>query len=363
MNSKHLHKNISRLEGCTVTGALTVTAFVKDAATIVHGPHGCCHQASSVFHSAMLYNECFDIPDIFSSGLDENGIIFGGEDCLEDAIKQAVSEDFGCVFVIGTCISDTIGDDIGSICAKYTDIPVIPIHASGFLGGSFEKGFFSALKGVAKLIEIPGENLNVISGDSCNDSLFDDIPLVNIIGEKNLEYEVEENFLEVKRLINLLGADINIRFVRNITVDQIKKFRNAKLNIIREDPSGETAAYFEKLTGIPSLSQFPYGISGTLEFLKDAGKCLGISPDSAIKKEKDYQKEMFSSFEDIRGEKISFDSFGFQKAESELFSEIKDYTGILTDPDGAVIPIPFYTPVGTTGVKKMLSQWRRFINA
>ena len=29
---------------------------------------------------------------------------------------------------------------------------------------------------------------------------------------------------------------------------------------------------------------------------------------------------------------------------------------------GAAIMIPFYTPIGTAGVKQMLVQWRRFIN-
>lgn len=365
MNSKNLPKNISRLEGCTVTGALTVTAFVKNAATIVHGPHGCCHQAASVFHSTMLYNECFDVPDIFSTEMTENDVIFGGEDCLGKAIEEALKADFKCIFVIGTCISDTIGDDIKYICEKYREIPVIPIQASGFLGGSFDKGFVSALKGVASLIEAPCDMKNNDSGRKTSNNQ-QEIPLVNIIGEKNLEYEVDENFMEVKRLLKLLGSDINIRFVRNTTVEEIKKFQNASLNIIREDTSGELTDFFENITGIPSISSFPYGIQGTIEFLRASGNCLGISQEtikSAIETEKEYQRGMFSSFEDLKGERISFDSFGFQKAENQLFAEIAENTGIIPDADGKVIPIPFYTPVGTGGIKQMLSQWRRFINA
>ena len=359
MNSKLLHKNISRHDGCTVTGALTVTTFLRDSATIVHGPKGCCHQASSVLHSSMLYNECFEIPDIFSSAMDEKNIIFGGEDSLNDAIKEALDEDFRCIFVIGTCISDTIGDDIESVCAGFNEkysVPVIPINASGFLGGSFEDGFISALKGASEII-----------GDNCNssDKYFDDCqikPLVNIIGEKNLEYEVDANFSEIKRLLNLLGADLNVRFIRNTTFDDIQNFNCASLNIIREDTTGDIKRHFEKLTNIPCISSYPYGISNTLEFLKEAGEYLNINPDLAIEHEIDYQKEMFESFSDLRGEKISFDSFGFQKADSNIFTEIARHTGIVLDSDGVTIPIPFFTPVGTGGVFHMLSQWRRFIN-
>ncbi len=368
MNSKLLHKNISRHDGCTVTGALTVTTFLRDSATIVHGPKGCCHQASSVLHSSMLYNECFDIPDIFSSAMDEKNIIFGGEDSLNDAIKEALDEDFMCIFVIGTCISDTIGDDIESVCSKFksrSEIPIIPVRASGFLGGSFDKGFISALKSASKLIKTP-DLKNIKSGQNSEKSpkiIWDDkTPSVNIIGEKNLEFEAENNFLEVKRLLKLLGADVNVRFIRNTTTSDIKKFCDASLCVIRDDASGEIKEYFEGITGLPCISSYPCGVCGALDFLKEAGHHLGINPDDAVNLEIAHQKEVFSSFEDLRGEKISFDSFGFQKAESSLFKDIADLTGIIPDPDGAVIPVPFYTPVGTAGVKQMLLQWRRFIN-
>ncbi|MBP2134570.1 nitrogenase molybdenum-iron protein alpha/beta subunit [Methanomicrobium sp. W14] len=363
MNSKNLPKNTSRLDGCTVTGALTVTAFIKDAATIVHGPAGCTHQSSSVFHSTMLYNECFDIPEIFTSGLNENGVIFGGEGMLRDAIEEALTDDYKCIFVVGTCISDTIGDDIDAVCESYDEIPVIPVQTSGFLGGSFERGFISALKSASKLIEPDKINPADAGQSSSFERPENNRPVVNIIGEKNLEYEAESNFSEVKRLINLLGADINVRFVRNIYVDDIKKFADASLNVIREDPTGEIKSHFDNLTNIPSISSYPYGISGTTEFLRLAGKYLKISPARAIEEETENQKEMFSQFEDLKGEKISFDSFGFQKTENSLLGEIAYYAGIVTNPEGTVIPVPFYTPVGTTGVKRTLMQWRRFINA
>ena len=69
MNSKHSHSNISRHNGCSVSGALSVSAFIKDAVTIVHGPAGCAHQASSLFYSSMIAHGRFEIPDIHTSGL------------------------------------------------------------------------------------------------------------------------------------------------------------------------------------------------------------------------------------------------------------------------------------------------------
>ena len=200
MNSNHSPSSTSRHNGCSVPGALSVSAFIKDAASIVHGPEGCAHQATSLFYSAMLANDRFDIPEVHSSGLLENEIIFGGEEKLNDTIRDVISYGPSVVFVIGTCISETIGDDIESICMEEWDVPVINLKTSGFLGNSFESGFSGALKGAAELI------------DPCGEKTLS----ANIIGEKNLEFEVEDNFSEIKRLLDLLGVKINIRFVRDI---------------------------------------------------------------------------------------------------------------------------------------------------
>lgn len=364
MNSKNSHKNISRLEGCTVIGALTVTSFVTDAATIVHGPAGCAHQSASMIQSAMLYNECYDIPEIFTSDMSEEEIIFGGEERLKETIREIIADGrYRAIFVIGTCISDTIGDDIETVCrnasAEY-NIPIIPIDASGFLGGSFEKGFISAIRGVTELI--PPRRTKAETQEAPAEP---EPKTVNIIAEKNLEYEVDENFAEIKRLLSLLGADVNTRIARRTTVADIARFNNAALNIIRDDPTGAISAHIKSVSDIPVIGAFPTGLSGTIEFLKDAGRLMNLDEaviDAAVSSELKNQEEMLKRFADLKGKKVSFDLFGFQKSDSAFLDEIAERAGLKIDVDGPAIMIPFYTPIGTAGVKQMLVQWRRFIN-
>ncbi len=364
MNSKNSHKNISRLEGCTVIGALTVTSFVTDAATIVHGPAGCAHQSASMIQSAMLYNDCFDIPEIFTSDMSEEEIIFGGEERLKETIRETVADGrYRAIFVIGTCISDTIGDDTETVCrnasAEY-NIPIIPIDASGFLGGSFEKGFISAIRGVTELI--PPRRTEAETQEAPSEL---EPKTVNIIAEKNLEYEVDSNFAEIKRLLSLLGADVNTRIARRTTVADIARFNNAALNIIRDDPTGAISAHIKSVSDIPVIGAFPTGLSGTIEFLKDAGRLMNLDEaviDAAVSSELKNQEVMLKRFADLKGKKVSFDLFGFQKSDSAFLDEIAERAGLKIDVDGATIMIPFYTPIGTAGVKQMLVQWRRFIN-
>ena len=105
----------SRTEGCTITGALSVTTQVRDTVTIVHGPKGCTHHNFSLLHATGLDNDRISLPDLISTGISETDIIFGGERALERTLEMVAERDVGGIFVLSTCIIDTIGDDVAAV--------------------------------------------------------------------------------------------------------------------------------------------------------------------------------------------------------------------------------------------------------
>ncbi|UUX91650.1 nitrogenase component 1 [Methanoplanus endosymbiosus] len=357
MNLKTSHSDISRHEGCTIQGALSITAFVDDAITIIHGPSGCTHQSSAFFYSALMYNGYFDIPFILSSEINENDIIFGGEKKLAEAIEKALTYNPKAVFVLGTCVSATIGDSIEEVCREYTDIPVIPVNTAGFLGGSFTSGFEEALLAVSALI---AEDENAILKKTKKQSKTK-IPSVNIIGEKNLESDIDENYAEVKRLLKLLNVGINMRLARHTSVSDIQNMKSADLNIFREKFPDTITDHFTQKTGLKYIEEFPAGFTGSIEFIKKVAEKLDLNPGYALAEERKYQQSIIEEFSDIKGRTINFDSFGFQNADYDILNEMSEYFGIKVDDDGTEIPIPFSAPVGSTGIKRMLHQWRRFL--
>ena len=350
MNLKPSHSDISRHDGCTIQGALSITAFVDDAITIIHGPSGCTHQSSAFFYSALMYNGYYDVPFILSSELGENDIIFGGEKKLSDTIEKALTYDPKAVFVLGTCVSATIGDCIEGVCREYNTVPVIPVNTAGFLGGSFSSGFEEALLAASTLIPEEGKKESKPK-----------TPSVNIIGEKNLESDIDENFTEVERLLKLLNARINMRLARHTTIKEIQNMKSADLNIFRERLPEKITDHFTQKTCLNHIEEFPAGFSGTIEFIKRAAEYLDIDPGHALTEEEKYQRSIIREFSDIKGKKINFDSFGFQNADYDILNEMSEYFGIKVDDEGTEIPIPFSAPVGSTGVKRMLHQWRRFL--
>jgi nitrogenase molybdenum-iron protein alpha/beta subunit len=148
---------------------------VRDAVTVVHGPKGCAHHNFSLLHTTGLDNDELILPDIISTGLAETEIIFGGEEALAGVLTSVVRQDPAAVFVLSTCIVDTIGDDVQEVCGRDYGVPIIRVPTAGFLGGTFQDGLNRALCAIAAAF--PPRRPD--SAATCARG-----PCVNIIGEK-----------------------------------------------------------------------------------------------------------------------------------------------------------------------------------
>ena len=183
---------------------------------------------------------------------------------------------------------------------------------------------------------------------------------VNIIGEKNLEYEVEQNFQEVRRLLLLLGISINTRFVHEITTSDLFTLPQAELNILRDPSLFKVGKTLQDLFGIPFLESFPVGLSGTLQFLRDAGTAAGIPYEHAISQEEEYQRSVLAEFSELTGSRVNR-NYQLYPAEETVIDEIMSRVGLCEEKEGAKKPVPVPAPIGTGGVRRMLHCWRRII--
>ena len=336
----------SRLEGCTLTGALSVTTEVTDGVTIIHGPAGCSQHNASLIHATLLDHDTPHLLRIHSSDLDEAGVIFGGEGALAASIREAAAGDPSAIFVLSTCVVQTIGDDVGGVCRRDWGVPVIPIPSSGFLGGGFQDGIRNALIALGDLAVDLGEREGGIT----------------LVGEKNLEDDVEENYREVSRLLAPLGEKVRLRFVRGIRGADIPEISRGRLNILREPELRPVGESFAARFGTPFIGSFPVGLSGSLRFIEETAGIMGLDPAGALEEERDFQEEALAGFEDLRGERIRIaPSFG--DAADPFAIELVTSLGLLSRKDGVPLLLPSPLPVGTVGLVRLLHRWRRVLHA
>jgi len=347
MNLSVSHTLTSRHGGCTLTGALSVTTQVRDAASIVHGPRGCAHHNFSLLHATHLDHERAVLPALVSSALGESDIVFGGEEALTRTIRSACNRGVPAVFVLSTCVVAAIGDDVEAVCGRDWPVPVIPVRTAGFLGGIFQDGVNNALMTLADLAG---------SAPGC--------PCVNIVGEKNLEYEVEENYAEVVRLLDLLGLPVGIRFVHNIPIGDIASLGAARLNILRDPSLLPVGEHLRQRFGTPYVPSFPAGLSDTLAFLGSVAAACGIDAGEALCTEKDLQDRLLADFADIGDTGGDFSGPVADPECSRAALEAARALNIRVGGEtGGRHRLPVDPVVGTSGVRRMLHRWRRAIHA
>jgi nitrogenase molybdenum-iron protein alpha/beta subunit len=338
--------NTSRSEGCTLTGALSVTTAVRDAITIIHGPAGCAHHNVSLFHALLHEQDISAMPSIRCTDLKESEVIFGGEEALENLLRKTAREGWKSIFVLSTCVVDTIGDDLVAVCSRGYGVPVCYIPTSGFLGGVFHTGYENALLALSSFSE---------------EAPTDDT--ITIVGEKNLEFEVEQNFSEISRLMALLGCGIDLRYVRNIGTNRLADLGRSSLNILRERSIERVGRRFHKMFGTPYLEAFPEGFSETLRFLEGAGDLLGINHGKAIESEINLQKRIISEFGDMAGSRVCFSGIPPACDYPPVIQEIIRIFDLSCDEDGICLRVPDPFPVGTAGMSRLFHRWRRCVHA
>jgi len=346
MTSNPLPSNISRFGGCTLTGALSVTTQVRDSVTVVHGPKGCTHHNFSLLHATGLDNDRAILPDLISTGLGESDIIYGGEGVLDRTLDEVAKRPVSTIFVLSTCIVDAIGDDVAAVCRKDRHVPVIPVPTAGFLGGTFQNGVNNALNAIAETVK------------PCTKGWY-----VNIIGEKNLEYEVDENFTEVSRLLTALGISVNLRFLRNCSMSDISRLGAARLNILRDDDLNTVGERLLQRFGTPYIPSYPVGLAGTIGFLESVAESFGVKCSGAVCAEKAMQEDILTGFKDIRGSSITFDPALISSESYRIACNVANQIDITIDRNGCRVPLDILPPVGTTGILRMLHRWRRAIRA
>lgn len=205
--------------GCAFEGAQISLFPFADAAHLVHGPSTCIGASWETRLTSTSWPGRDHTRMGFCTDISGNDVIFGGEEKLTRAIDYIVAHYAPeAVFVYSTCVTSLIGDDIDAICSlagKKHGLPVVPIHAPGFVGG---KNLGSRLGGEAMLAHLIGTR------EPETTTPFD----INIIGDYNVTGDMWQN----TPLLEELGIRILSTLSGDGRVARLRTAHRAKLNVL-----------------------------------------------------------------------------------------------------------------------------------
>ena len=253
--------------GCTYAGCKgVVLGPTRDIVNITHGPIGCAYYSwltrrnqTRVDH----YDTNF-IPYAFSTDMQDSNIVFGGEEKLKEAIREAY-ELFHprAIAIFSTCPVGLIGDDVHRVARHMMeelggDVNIFGFSCEGYRGVSQSAGHHIANNQLFKHL--------IGKDDTVNGSLK---YRINVLGE----YNIGGDAFAIETLLEKCGIELVATFSGNSSLDQFQTAHTADLNLVMCHRSiNYVAEMLETAFGIPWMKANFIGAEATAKTLRKVGK-------------------------------------------------------------------------------------------
>ena len=270
--------------GCTYAGCKgVVLGPTRDIVNITHGPIGCGFYSWLTRRNQTRPNGPDDhnfMTYCFSTDMQEEQIIFGGEKKL----KQAVQEAYDlfkpkAISIFSTCPVGLIGDDVHAVAREMKEklgINVFAFSCEGYKGVSQSAGHHIANNGI--FTHVVGLN------DTVKEGKFK----INMLGE----YNIGGDAFELERLLEDCGITLVASFSGNSSYDYFANSHTADLNLIMCHRSiNYVAEMMETKFGIPWIKVNFIGGEATAKSLRKVARYFD-DPELTARVEEVIAREM-----------------------------------------------------------------------
>ena len=253
--------------GCCYAGCKgVVLGPTRDIINLTHGPIGCGFYSWLTRRNQTRPGPDGDnyMPYCFSTDMQDDNIVFGGEKKLKEAIQEAYDIFHPkAIGIFATCPIGLIGDDIHSVAKEMSGklgINIFGFSCEGYKGVSQSAGHHIANNQIFKHV--------VGLDDERKKGKF----LINLLGEYNIAGDA---FL-IEDLFQRCGLTLVSTFSGNSSIDQFANCHTADLNLVMCHRSiNYVADMLEKKFGIPWIKINFIGAKSSAESLRAIAKYFG----------------------------------------------------------------------------------------
>lgn len=264
-------------------GTIWTLSTIEDAYIVEFGPAGTTHFAIE----GMMQLNAVSKASVFTTDMDDSDVAFGKTKRLENTILE-VDETYNpkVIFVMASSISAIIGTDVESVCFELesqVSAKLIPITTGGY-NGDYTLGIEKTMDMLARELVKKSENKK--------ENTF------NIIGNNIDTFNFLSDVEEIKNLMkNIFNLDINTTFTAYTSIEELENASDANFNLVLRGEGIEAAKTIKKSNNIDFYYGRPYGLNGTMNWMK------GISEKFELRADGSYIKGLMPS---IRRSLISY---------------------------------------------------------
>jgi light-independent protochlorophyllide reductase subunit B len=260
-------------EGPPHVGAMRVATAMRGLHYVLHAPQGDTY-ADLLF--TMIERRDRRPPVTYTTFQARD---LGGDtaDLFKNAAREAYERFKPQAMIVGaSCTAELIQDDPGGLArALGLPIPVVPLDLPSYQ----KKENWGASETLYQITRAmigaePPRRAPRAAGAR---------PLCNILGPTALGFRHRDDLVEIKRLLDQLGVDINVVAPMGAAPDDLRRLLDADFNIVLYPEIADlTASWLERTHGQPAVRTIPIGVGATRDFIEDVARIAGVDPAPAL---------------------------------------------------------------------------------
>jgi len=259
---KNYERTFSQAGLCPNGCAAGMLCSIRDVAVILHGPAGCSNIGSGANivgrQAALRINKTYQAV-VYGDDMNENDTIFGGIDSLKELAEKVIETRHPkALFLVNSCASAVIGEDIDSLVTELQeeyDIPIGNVNCEGFKSRVWFTGVDAMDHAVLRtLVKEPKEKRDVIN-------------FINFF---------ESERTNLSELFQRLGVGIQFLYL-NSSVEEIEHIAEARATVAVCSTLGTYLGHaLEQKYGVPFLKTInPMGMQGFEAWFMGIASILG----------------------------------------------------------------------------------------
>ncbi|MGJ3649110.1 ferredoxin:protochlorophyllide reductase (ATP-dependent) subunit B [Sphingomonas sp. GlSt437] len=258
-------------EGPPHVGAMRIATAMEGVHYILHAPQGDTY-ADLLF---TMIERRGKRPPVTYTTFQARDLGKDTAELFQSAARDAIARFQPQALLVGaSCTAELIQDDpSGLIDAMNLSIPAIPLELPSYSRkenwGAAET-FYQVVRKLADTSVRPAD----IAGRR---------PRANLLGPTALGFRHRDDVVEITRLLDQIGVDVNVVAPLGASPDDIRRLGQADFNILLYPEIGDTAVrWLEKQFGQKTVRTAPIGHGATVDFIREVAEVAGIDASHVL---------------------------------------------------------------------------------
>jgi light-independent protochlorophyllide reductase subunit B len=264
-------------EGPPHVGAMRIAASLRDTHLVLHAPQGDTY-ADLLF--TMIERQDRRPPVSYTTFQARD---LGGDtaNLVTAAITDAVERFHPDLLLVAeSCTAELIQDQPGSL-ARGMNLPVpvvaleLPAYSKKENWGAAETFYHVVRALLADRMPVPGAARAARPADRR--------PRANLLGPTLLGFRCRDDVVEVRRLLEALGVDVNVVAPLGASPADLRRIPDADFNVDLYPETGRTVCtWLQRTFGQPHTTTIPMGVGATRDFIAEVARLAGVDPASLL---------------------------------------------------------------------------------